>query len=265
METDVRKIDIAKEPPRIADFIREYLREAGFSKLVLGLSGGLDSSVCAALAVQAIGSENVQALMLPYRSSSPQSLDDARLLAEKLELEYRIIPITPLVDAYFTAEEPDAGKLRKGNLMARIRMCLLFDQAAARQALVLGTSNRTELMVGYSTQYGDSACALEPIGHLYKTEVRALAQLLGIPQQIIAKAPTADLWQGQSDESELGMPYAELDEILWELTERRTDLSSGRKLLYPLEQYRKVEKMIERSAFKRALPALPRWYPHAAW
>lgn len=261
----MRKMDIAKEPERIAGFIRDYLRDAGFSKLVLGLSGGLDSSVSAALAVQALGRENVQALMLPYRTSSPQSLDDARWLAELLKLEYRIIPITPLVDAYFTAEEPEANKLRRGNLMARIRMCLLFDQAAARQALVLGTSNRTELMVGYSTQYGDSACALEPIGHLYKTEVKALAEILGMPEQIITKAPTADLWHGQTDEAELGMPYEELDEILWELTERRTDLSSGRKLLYPLEQYRKVEKMIERSAFKRALPALPIWYPHAAW
>lgn len=253
----MRILDLNTEMNRITDFIRDYLSTAGFCKLILGLSGGVDSAVSAALAVRAIGKDNVTAIMMPYKNSHPDSLNDAVQLAEKLGIAHRVVDITVITDAYFDTFEPDAPPLRRGNWMARSRMCVLFDLSAKLNALVMGTSNRTELMVGYFTQFGDSACALEPIGHLYKTEVWALARLLDIPRQIVDKVPTADLWQGQSDEADLGLRYAELDEIVHALTEQDFNHRASENLDHPREHYEKVERMIARSAFKRALPPVP--------
>ena len=250
----MRSLDLNKELDRILDFIRNYLHSSGFEKVVLGLSGGVDSAVTAALAVRALGRHNVIAAMMPYVSSHPDSLNDALKLAEQLKIEARTVLISPLVDYYFDEYDPQANSLRRGNWMARLRMNVLYDLTAKEKALVIGTSNRTELLVGYFTQFGDSACAFEPIGHLYKTEVWQLAALLGIPEKIITKIPTADLWQGQTDEADLGMRYAELDEIIYELTELDLDLAGSLNLKYPREQYQKVERMIRASAFKRQLP-----------
>lgn len=252
----MRNLDLDSELDRIVRFIRDYTQGAGLDKLVLGLSGGVDSAVCAALAVRALGKEAVTALMLPYASSHPDSLTDARDLAERLGINSHVIEITPMVDAYFHTYATHASPLRRGNWMARTRMCVLFDASAELRALVLGTSNRTELMVGYFTQFGDSACALEPIGHLYKTEVWQLARLLVIPDKIVSKTPTADLWRGQSDEADLGMPYAELDEIIYQLTELDLDPESSSRLSFPLEQYRRVDKLMRGSSFKRQMPPL---------
>lgn len=243
-----------EERGRITGFIRDYLRGAGFAKVVLGLSGGVDSAVCAALAVEALGKENVIVAMLPYKSSHPDSLSDAVRLAETLGVEKHVIEITPLADAYFETYVPDATPLRRGNWLARTRMCVLYDLSAKNRALVLGTSNRTELMVGYFTQFGDSACAFEPIGHLYKTEVWSLAKLLGLPAQIINKTPTADLWAGQSDEADLGLAYPVLDDIVYALTELDVNVEASENLDHPLELYQKVDRMIAASAFKRRLP-----------
>lgn len=253
----MRNFDPVLETERIVGFVRGYMQNAGLGSVVLGLSGGVDSAVCAALAVRALGSANVSALAMPYRSSHPDSLDDAQQLADDLGIACHKIEITPFVDAYFNSIDPEASPLRRGNWMARIRMNILFDHSAKLSALVLGTSNRTELMVGYFTQFGDSACAFEPIGHLYKTEVWRLARTLNISPKIIDKAPSADLWRGQTDEADLGMPYRELDEILYELTELDLDFRSSQTLKYPLEQYQRVDRLIRISEFKRHLPPLP--------
>ncbi|MDD4224594.1 MAG: NAD+ synthase [Candidatus Cloacimonetes bacterium] len=250
----MRKLDLQPEKIRIIAFIRDYLNGAGFAKVVLGLSGGVDSAVCAALAVEALGKENVIAALLPYKSSHPDSLADAADLARQLGIEQHVIEITPMADAYFNTYEPAADALRRGNWLARTRMCVLYDLSARHRALVLGTSNRSELLVGYFTQYGDSACAFEPIGHLYKTEVWELARLLGIPDKIINKTPTADLWSGQSDEADLGLSYPVLDDILYALTELDVNAGASENLDHPAELYQKVDRMITNSAFKRKLP-----------
>jgi len=252
----LRELSLEKELERIQTFIRDYLRDAGFNKVVLGLSGGVDSSVCAALAVRALGRDNVTAVMLPHKDSSPESRADAMTLIEQLGCQCETIDITPMVEAYLAQCEGEVSLLRKGNLMARIRMTVLYDLSSALEALVLGTSNRTELMLGYFTQYGDSACAFEPIGHLYKTEVWKIARLLHIPEKIINKTPSADLWPGQTDEAELGLPYKVLDEIVYALTELDINIEATQNLDYPADQYRKVDGMIQRSSFKRVMPGV---------
>lgn len=243
-------LPITQEIDRIVRFIATYCRQTGFTNLVIGLSGGIDSALSAALAVKAVGKEKVFAYNLPYHSSHPDSAGDAALVAASLGLSLTTIDISACTDSYFMANDPNAEALRKGNWMARIRMNVLFDQAAKHRALVVGTGNRTELLVGYCTQYGDSACAFEPIGHLYKTEVWAMATELGIPQKVINKIPTADLWEGQSDEAELGISYSELDAVLRHLTEpsQNPDCSATP------ETINKVKQLIIRSEFKRVMP-----------
>lgn len=247
----MRKLDIDNEIQRITDFISDYCVRSGIPKLVLGLSGGIDSSLSAALAVRAVGPENVIGLLLPYKNSHPDSAGDALLLSKQLGIKTFTIDISPMVDSYFDVLEKNASMLRRGNYMARIRMTVLYDFSSKLPALVLGTSNRSELLVGYFTQHGDAACALEPIGHLYKTEVWQLARVLGLPDAIINKVPTADLWDGQTDEQELGIKYPELDKILYELTELDIDSKSSDSLSFPRQKYELVEKLMDRSAFKR--------------
>jgi NAD+ synthase len=181
---------------------------------VLGLSGGVDSALAAALAAAALGAARVHAYLLPYRTSSPASAGDARAVAAALGIAARTIDISPMIDAYFAAE-PDAGNARRGNKMARERMTILFDQAKKLDCLVLGTSNKTEILLGYSTVFGDNASSLNPLGDLYKRQVWQLARHFALPPQVIDKAPSADLWPDQTDESELGVTYALADEVLY--------------------------------------------------
>jgi NAD+ synthase len=252
----MRKINLNKQIEFIVDFIQKQLFFAGFSKLIVGLSGGIDSSVTAALSVKAVGRENVFGMMLPYRKSHPDSFNDAVKVAELLGIYYETVDISPMVDSYFDKFEKDADILRRGNRMARERMCVLFDLSAKYKALVAGTGNLSELMIGYCTQYGDSACAFEPIGHLYKTEVYEIAEILGLPKSVITKKPTADLWEGQTDEDEMGITYAELDEILYHMLELKTD---EQELISTFTEKRieKVKKMIKNSEFKRNMPPSP--------
>jgi len=252
----MRKIDLRAEINRISDFIRNYVRNSGMDNVVIGLSGGIDSSLSAALAVQALGKEHVYGVMLPWKNSNPASFNDALLLAEQLQIHHEKIDITPMVDAYFNNYQPDANPLRLGNWMARTRMCVLYDLSAKYHGLVVGTSNRTELLVGYFTQHGDGACAFEPIGHLYKTEVWQMAEILNIPEIIIRKVPTADLWAGQTDEGELGLFYPQLDEILYATTEEKLSKSGIIQKGYTAEQIDKVIQLMKRSEFKRNLPPL---------
>jgi NAD+ synthase len=250
----MREIDLGKEISRITDFIRNYSRQSGLENVIIGLSGGIDSSLSAALAVKALGKDYVYGVMLPWEKSSPASFDDALILAEQLGIHHEKIDITPMVKAYFDTFQPKADNLRLGNWMARTRMCVLYDLSAKYQGLVVGTSNLTELLVGYFTQHGDGACAFEPIGHLYKTEVWQMAALLGIPQSIIDKVPTADLWSGQTDEGELGLKYAQLDEILYRMTELKQPENDIISAGYTSDQIRRVAELMRKSEFKRHLP-----------
>jgi NAD+ synthase len=206
----------------LVEFIRNETRKFGFERVVLGLSGGLDSALAATLAAEALGPKNVVGLILPYKTSSPESEGHARLLIDQLGLAHDKIDITamaePLLNYY-----PGMSNLRRGNIMARMRMICVFDRSAAEKALVLGTSNKTESLLGYTTWYGDNAASLQPIGDLYKTQVRALARAIGVPQPILDKKPSADLWPGQTDEAEMGLEYNVVDQVLYLLVDERLD------------------------------------------
>jgi len=201
-------------------FIRNEVHKFGFTRAVLNLSGGIDSALSAYLAAGALGPENVLALLLPYRESNPDSQADAETVVESLGIPSKLLDITPLVDPYF-AEFADMDVKRRGNVMARARMIVLYDQSVAFNSLPLGTSNKTELLLGYSTLHGDMASAVNPIGDLYKTQVRQLSRHLGIPEEVIKKPPSADLWPGQSDEGELGFAYEDVDHLLYLLVDER--------------------------------------------
>jgi NAD+ synthase len=217
---DALAVDAAVVERILVGFLREEVRKVGFEKVVLGLSGGIDSALSAALAQRALGAENVVPVIMPYRTSSPESERDARAVCEAFDLTPEVVDISPQVDAYFAAF-PDADRGRRGNKMARERMSILYDMSWAHRALVVGTSNKTELLLGYGTIYGDMASALNPLGDLYKTQVWALARHVGIPDQVISKPPSADLWEGQSDEQELGFQYAVVDVLLYYLVDER--------------------------------------------
>jgi len=253
----VKDVSINNEIDKIVSFMKLQLSSSGFNKLIVGLSGGIDSAVTAALAVKAIGSENVHAVMLPYRLSHPNSLNHAKEVADKLNLKYEIIDISPMVDSYFDNYDKTADTLRRGNRMARERMCVLYDLSAKQRALVAGTGNLSELMIGYCTQYGDSACAFEPIGHLYKTHVFELAKALNLPDCVIDKRPTADLWEDQTDEDEMGITYPRLDEILYQKYELKKSYEEMTNLGIKQEELEKVTKMVKSSEFKRNMPPVP--------
>ncbi len=246
-------LDVERALPVLLDFIRERTAMAGRKRLVVGLSGGLDSAASAYLAARALGSGHLTAFILPYRTTPPQSIEDALLVARELDISHHTIDITPMVDAYF-ALFPDADRKRRGNFMARCRMAVLYDQSARLEALVLGTGNRTEALLGYTTLWGDMACAFSPLGGLYKTQVRALAAHLGVPGSILEKAPTADLWEGQTDEGEMGISYDDADRILHCLVDLHLDEEEVAREGYDLSLVRKVKGKVEASAFKRRMP-----------
>jgi len=238
-------------------FIREELSKFGFKKAILGLSGGLDSAVCASLAAKALGAKNVTGLILPYGKSFSEDVRDALRAAERLNIRHQIIDIRAMVDAYFEKYPPDNRVLR-GNKMARERMSILYDVSARERALILGTSNKTELLIGYGTIHGDMASGINPMGDLYKTQVRQLARYLNVPSNIQKKRPSAGLWTGQTDEGEIGMTYAEMDEILYYLVDER---ESKEQLLahgFREEKIEKIMSMIKHSEFKRKLPPIPK-------
>lgn len=235
-------------------FIRDETRKFGFNKLVIGLSGGLDSSVSATLGVEALGKDNILGYIIPYKTTSQESIDDALLITKVLGINTEIIDITSIIDAYFKDDTED--RVRKGNFIARTRMCILFDKSYRHNALVLGTSNKTELLLGYGTIYGDMASAINPLGDLYKSQVRMLAKELGIPDRIITKPPTADLWVGQTDEGELGLTYEEADEILYKLVEERVSPGLLVEMGYKKETVDKIIYLMRKNQYKRTLPII---------
>ncbi len=239
----------------LTHFIKEELHKFGIQKAVLGLSGGIDSAVVAALCARALGPAQVLAIKMPYKNSSKESVEHADLLVKQLKIRALEISITEQVEAYF-AKRPELSALQKGNKMARERMSILYDFSVPESALVIGTSNKTELLLGYGTQFGDMASAINPIGDLYKTQIFALAKFLNIPEALIHKAPSADLWEGQTDEQELGETYEKLDQFLYYLVDERYSDESLLKLGFENGFIQKIKMRVVRNQYKRRPPVI---------
>jgi NAD+ synthase len=253
--------DVDAAIQNVCAFLRTRLEEAGLARYVLGLSGGVDSACSAGLAVRALGAERLITVKMPSASSVSASLGDAEAVEEALGIPAAnrfVLPVAPIVEGWRTAigEPPESvAALRVGNVAARARMVLLWDQAARHQAIVLGTENRTENLLGYFTIYGDAGTAVEPISPFYKSQVWALAEHLSLPQQVIRKAPTADLWAGQTDESELGMRYEDADRVLYWVVDRgSSEADTAARTGLPAEVVARVLDRYRASQFKRDIP-----------
>ena len=239
----------------LTGFIKSEITRVGYSRAVVNLSGGLDSAVSIVLAAEALGPENVLALRLPYRTSSPDSLEHAQLLIDQLKVQSETIDITEMVEPLIV-RDPEMSKTRRGNIMARTRMIVLYDRSETFKGLPVGTSNKTEILLGYSTLWGDMASALNPIGDLYKTQVRQLARALNIPAPIIDKPPSADLWAGQTDEGELGFTYEDVDKLLYLLVDQRYLPEECVEAGFDKSFVDKVVARIRRNQFKRMMPII---------
>ncbi len=241
----------------IVRFIKEEFSKHNFKIGILGLSGGLDSSVCAFLSAKALGPKNIIGLIMPYKNTFSEDVKDAENIASHLGISFKVIDISPMVDAYYE-NYPTKSKIFKGNKMARERMSILYDVSARKGALILGTSNKTELLLGYGTIHGDMACAINPLGDLYKTQIRQLARHLRVPDKVLKKKPSAGLWSGQTDEGELGVTYAKIDRILYQLVDlkktKREVVSSG----FLKKDVEKIMQLIKSSEFKRKMPPIPK-------
>lgn len=239
-------------------FIRAQFEATGAARAILGISGGIDSALVAYLLADALGADRLIGVVLPYATSAASSRADALLVAEQLQCAVEEVPITAAVDGLLGAL-PDNGAttpVRRGNIAARVRMATLYDRSALHHGLVVGTGNKTEYLIGYTTLHGDAACAFNPIGDLYKSQVRLLAAHLGVPAGIISKAPSADLWPGQTDESEGGFDYPTLDRILLRLVDRRQSAAATIAEGFDPVLVERVRAMILGSEFKRLLPPI---------
>jgi NAD+ synthase len=263
--------DVARKV--IAEFIRGQLRQAGFERAVLGLSGGIDSALVAYLVAEAIGAERLLCVMMPYRTSSPESRGDAETVVAALGCAAELVDISKMVDGYFGAadvagavgaEGLAAAPLRRGNFMARMRMATLYDRSVTWGGLVVGTGNKTESLIGYTTLFGDAACAFNPIGDLYKSQVRQLSAAIGVPEAVIRKAPSADLWPGQTDETEAGFSYPVLDRLLFWRVDRRRNVEEVVAKGFDRALVDRVDRMIAGAEFKRQVPPIAKLGPRTA-
>ena len=270
---DELAIDAAVARTAIAGFIRGQLAQAGFDKAVLGLSGGIDSALVAYLVAEAIGADKLLCVMMPYRTSSPASQGDAEAVIADLGCAGELVEITGMVDGYFGRdgvageggpEALEAAPLRRGNFMARMRMSVLYDRSATWRGLVVGTGNKTESLIGYTTLFGDSACAFNPIGDLYKSQVRQLSAAIGVPEAIIRKAPSADLWPGQTDETEAGFSYPVLDRLLFWRIDKRRSVEEMVAMGFDEALVARVDRMVAGSEFKRQVPPIAKLGPRTA-
>ena len=263
----------------IAEFIRGQLGQAGFERAVLGLSGGIDSALVAYLVAEAIGAERLLCVMMPYRTSSPESRGDAETVVAALGCTAELVDISAMVDGYFGADGSagaagsagaggrdalEAAPLRRGNFMARMRMATLYDRSVSWRGLVVGTGNKTESLIGYTTLFGDSACAFNPIGDLYKSQVRQLSVALGVPEAVLRKAPSADLWPGQTDETEAGFSYPVLDRLLYWRIDRRRSVDEVVALGFDRAMVERVDRMVAGAEFKRQVPPIAKLGPRTA-
>jgi NAD+ synthase len=257
----------------IRDFVRSQLEQAGFERAVLGLSGGIDSAVVAYLVAEAIGPEKLLAVLMPYRTSSPASRADAGSVVAALGCASDLVEISATVDGYFGTDAtpgaagPEgltASPLRRGNFAARMRMAVLYDRSVTWGGLVVGTGNKTESLIGYTTLFGDSACAFNPIGDLYKSQIRQLAVALDVPDAIVRKAPSADLWPGQTDEDEGGFSYPVLDRLLFWRVDKRRSIEEMAALGFDPAMVERVDRLIAGSEFKRQVPPIAKLGPRTA-
>ncbi|RJP52518.1 MAG: NAD+ synthase [Anaerolineaceae bacterium] len=239
----------------LTGFIKSEITRVGFTRAVIGLSGGIDSALSCALAAEALGPENVLAIRMPYKASSADSLEHAQLLIDQLGVQSETIEITDMVDPLINLD-PEMSRTRKGNIMARARMIVLYDRSEDFKGLVIGTSNKTEILLGYSTLWGDMAAALNPIGDLYKTQVRQLSRDMNIPAPIVDKPPSADLWANQTDEDELGFTYEEVDKLLYLLIDQRYLPEECVEAGFDKSFVDKVVARIRRNQFKRMMPII---------
>ena len=245
--------DVARQI--LTNFVKSEVTRVGYQRAVIGLSGGVDSALSFALAVEALGPENVLAVRMPYKSSSADSLEHAQTLIDQFKVQSETIEITEMVEPLME-RDPQISKQRKGNIMARSRMIVLYDQSEVFKGLVIGTSNKTEILLGYSTLWGDMASALNPIGDLYKTQVRQLSRALNIPSVIVDKPPSADLWVGQTDEGELGFTYEEVDKLLYLLVDQRYSQQECVEEGFGEKFVSSVVTRIRRNQFKRMMPPI---------
>ncbi len=254
----------------IGGFIRGQLKQAGFERAVVGLSGGIDSALIAFLVAEAIGADKLMCVLMPYSTSSAASREDAEEVVRRLGCRSELVEITPMVDAFYgvdgTAgaagnEGLQASQVRRGNFMARMRMAVLYDRSVTWGGLVVGTGNKTETLIGYTTIWGDSACAFNPIGDLYKSQVRQVAAAIGVPEAIIRKAPSADLWPGQTDEAEAGFNYPELDRLLYWLIDRRRTREELAADGFDPTLVERVERLVASAEFKRQVPPVAKLGP----
>ncbi len=257
METANRHTaDLALNPSIVkkilVEFVRDETRNAGFQKGVIGLSGGVDSALAAFISAEALGPENLLGVMMPYKSSHPQSQRDAELVAKQLDIKTEMVEITPMVDPLLDHSRI-SDRVRAGNIMARQRMIVLYDRSSRDHALVIGTSNKTEVLLGYGTLFGDTACAINPLGDLYKSQVWQLAEFVGVPKSIVDKQPSADLWEGQTDEGEFGFSYKRVDHLLHYMVDERRTEAELNALGFEEPFIRKIEALIKRNQFKRRM------------
>lgn len=239
----------------LTGFIRSEVTRVGYTRAVIGLSGGVDSALSFVLAVEALGAENVLAVRMPYQASSADSLEHAQMLIDQFKVQSETIEITGMVEPLIE-RDLQISKQRKGNIMARSRMIVLYDQSEVFKGLAIGTSNKTEILLGYSTLWGDMASALNPIGDLYKTQVRQLSRALEIPSVIVDKAPSADLWAGQTDEGELGFTYEDVDKLLYLLVDQRYSQQECVEEGFDEKFVNSVVMRIRRNQFKRMMPPI---------
>ncbi|MEM2909543.1 MAG: NAD+ synthase [Nitrososphaerota archaeon] len=261
--TEVLKINLGETKLVILEFLRKLLEESGADGYVLGLSGGVDSSVVAKLCVEAVGREKVLGLIMPSNTTPQEDTLDAERIASMLGIEYEVIDITTISDslASICKHESQASMIAKGNIKSRVRMIVLYYHANILNRLVAGTGNRSEILIGYYTKYGDGGVDCLPIGNLYKTQVRQLAEHLGIPASIIWKTPSAGLWKGQTDEDEIGLKYEQLDLLLYYLCDLGMNAETTSKLVsIQTELAEKILMKIKMSEHKRRpipMPPIP--------
>jgi len=253
METLDINTDLARRI--LTAFLREEITRTGLRRAVVGLSGGVDSALACVLAAEALGPQSVLAVRMPYKTSSQESLDHAQLLIDQLGVQSLDVPITAMADPLLE-RFPEMSHVRRGNIMARCRMIVLYDQSSNFGGLVVGTGNKTEIMLGYSTLFGDSAHALNPLGDLYKTQVRQLSRAVGVPAPIIDKAPSADLWPGQTDEGEMGLTYEQVDKLLYLLVDQRYKPEEAVAAGFDAAFVKMVVERIRRNHFKRVMPVI---------